>query len=301
MSGRKSECRTAAHSQAMDRVRLGTTFRAIRLELGLRQVDVAIHAGTSQQTVSRVERGRFGPVSAEALEAIATAIEADLTIGLRWRGPSLARLLDRRHAELQGRVVRLLSDAGWEVSVEESFNHFGERGSVDILAWRPDCRALLIVEIKTELVDLQDTVRTLDMKARVVPIVVRRTKDWQADSVASVLVLPAGNVHRSAVARNAAVLGAALPARSRDVLGWIAEPSGPLRGIWFLPNTHRVSTNQSRECTRRVSKRAKRAFRARTRAFEGQTSVELTHAASSRTELGPKPDPPSASRPRSAT
>ena len=247
----------------MDRVRIGTTFRAIRLELGLRQLDVASRAGTSQQTVSRVERGKFGPVSADALEAVAEAIEADLTIGLRWRGPKLARLLDRRHAQLQDRVVRLLTDAGWEISVEESFNHFGERGSVDVLAWRPDCRALLIVEVKSELVDLQDTVRTLDMKARVVPIVLRRSGRWQPDAVASVVVLPAANVNRAAVARHTALLAAALPARGRQVRRWIAAPSGPLRGIWFLPDTHRVSATGSRGCTQRVSRRPKPRIPAR--------------------------------------
>ncbi len=257
----------------MDRVHLGTTFRAIRLELGLRQADVAVRAGTSQQTVSRVERGRFGPVSADALEAIAATLEADLTIGLRWRGPRLARLLDRRHAQLQDLVARLLSGAGWEVRVEESFNFYGERGSVDILAWRPDCRALLVVEIKTELVDLQDTVRTLDMKARVVPRVVRSEHGWVPKDVAAVLVLPDANVHRAAVARHAALFAAALPARSRDVRRWLAEPVGPLRGVWFLPNTHRVSTVDSRGCTQRVSRRPKRSTAARLRPLDPPTSA----------------------------
>jgi transcriptional regulator with XRE-family HTH domain len=258
----------------VDRIHLGTTFRAIRLELGLRQLDVAIRAGVSQQTVSRVERGQFGPVSVDAFKAVAEAIEADLTIGLRWRGPKLARLLDRRHALLQDRVVRLLSTAGWEVRVEESFNHFGERGSVDILAWRADRRALLLVEIKTELVDLQETVRTIDMKTRVVPIVVRRTRGWHPDAVASVIVLPAANVHRRAVAQHAAMLAAALPARSREVHRWVDEPCGSVRGIWFLPNTHRGSAMESLACTRRVSRRRKTLPRAGARAADRPTSVE---------------------------
>jgi transcriptional regulator with XRE-family HTH domain len=273
----------------MDRVHLGTTFRAIRLELGLRQADVAASAGTSQQTVSRVERGRFGPVSADALEAVAEAIEADLTIGLRWRGPKLARLLDRRHAQLQDRVVRLLSDAGWEVHVEESFNCFGERGSVDILAWRLDCRALLLVEIKTELVDLQDTVRTLDMKARVVPRVVRSVHGWAPEAIAAVLVLPDANVHRAAVARHAALFAAALPARSREVQRWMAEPIGPLRGVWFLPNTHRVSTVEGRGCTQRVSRRSKRSRGVCAHATERRTSAATGRDPITRTPTEPKP------------
>jgi len=126
-------------------VRIGSTFRAIRIELRLRQSDVAARARVSQQTVSRLERGKFGPISTDALCAVAEEIEADLAVSLRWRGPKLARLLDRRHARLQNRIVQRLVGAGWDTRVEDSFNHFGERGSVDILAWRADCRALLIV------------------------------------------------------------------------------------------------------------------------------------------------------------
>jgi hypothetical protein len=93
------------------------------------------------------------------------------------------------------------------------------------------------VEIKTELVDLQETVRTLDMKARVVPEVVRRSRGWRPVAVASVLVLPEANVHRRAVAAHAALLSAALPARTVVVKRWLESPSGCLRGIWFFPNT----------------------------------------------------------------
>jgi transcriptional regulator with XRE-family HTH domain len=85
----------------VDRVHIGTTFRAIRLELGLRQADVAARARVCQQTVSKVERGKFGALSTDALFAIADAIEADLLLAVRWRGPKLARLLDRRHAQMQ--------------------------------------------------------------------------------------------------------------------------------------------------------------------------------------------------------
>jgi transcriptional regulator with XRE-family HTH domain len=273
----------------VNRVHIGTTFRAIRLELRLRQADIAVRAGISQQTVSRVERGRFGPVSTDVLEAIAEAIEADLTLGLKWRGPKLARLLDRRHARLQDRVVRLLSDPGWEVRVEESFNHFGDRGSVDILAWRADRRALLIVEIKTELVDLQETVRTLDMKARVVPTVVRAAYGWAPATIAAVLVLPDANIHRAAVARHAAMLAAALPARTREVRRWIEEPSGTLRGIWFLANTHRESVMQNQGCTQRVSRRRNIPRGTGARAVERPMSVEMGRDVATRTAAKPNP------------
>ena len=242
----------------MNRVRLGSAFRVIRIELRLRQLDVAERAQVSQQTVSRIERGRFGALSIDSLAAVAQALEADLSMSLRWRGSALDRLLDRRHAELQDVMVRELTEAGWEVVVEQSFNHFGERGCVDILAWRADCRALLVIEIKSQLVDLQDTVRTLDMKARVVPAITRRERGWNARTVAAVLVLPDSSVHRRTVDRHAALMAAAYPARTWDVRRWIARPDRNLRGILFLPSTHAGSTKRKPLAFRRVSRRRTR-------------------------------------------
>jgi hypothetical protein len=73
------------------------------------------------------------------------------------------------------------------------------------------------------------------MKARVVPGIVRRTRGWRAQTVASVLVLPSGNAHRRAVAQHAALLAAALPARTLGIRQWLSRPTGALRGIWFFP------------------------------------------------------------------
>jgi transcriptional regulator with XRE-family HTH domain len=219
----------------VNRVRLGSAFRAIRLELHLRQSDVASRAGVSQATISAIECGLLGALAVDTLDRVAAVLQADVSVELRWRGPKLARLLDRRHAALQNLIVAELLACGWQVLVEESFNVFGERGSVDVVAWLPGAGALLIIEIKTELVDLQDLLRTLDMKARVMPEVVRRSHGWPPVSVASVVVLPSNNSHRRAVAAHASLLDAALPGRTRDVRRWIREPAGAFRGIWFFP------------------------------------------------------------------
>jgi transcriptional regulator with XRE-family HTH domain len=223
------------HPSGVNRVRLGSAFRAIRLELHLRQSDVASRAGVSQATISAIERGLLDVLAVGTLDRVAAVLQADLSVELRWRGPKLARLLDRRHAALQNLIVSELLARGWQVLVEESFNVFGERGSVDIVAWLPGAGALLIIEIKTELVDLQDLLRTVDMKTRVVPEVVRRSHGWQPVSVASVVVLPSSNSHRRAVAAHASLLDAALPGRTREVRRWIRQPAGALRGIWFFP------------------------------------------------------------------
>lgn len=123
-----------------------------------------------------------------------------------------------------------LTAAGWQILPEESFNERGERGSVDVLAWLPEPRALLIVEIKTEIVDLQDMLHSLNVKRRVVPGVVSASLGTRPMSIASVVVLPSHSTHRRAVAEHSALLHAALPARTCEINQWLARPVGPLRG-----------------------------------------------------------------------
>ena len=131
-------------------------------------------------------------------------------------------------------VVRRLAAEGWEVMVEFSFNDYGDRGSVDVLAWHAERRALLIVETKSRLADLQETCRSLDMKARVVPRLVARDRGWRPLMVGVILVLPESTREREAVARREAVFGASFPARTLQIRDWIRQPQAPLRGLWFL-------------------------------------------------------------------
>ena len=63
-------------------------------------------------------------------------------------------------------VVRRLRALGWDVAVEVSFSRFGERGSIDVLAFHPARRALLVTEVKSVTPDMQAMLAGLDRKAR---------------------------------------------------------------------------------------------------------------------------------------
>jgi hypothetical protein len=65
-------------------------------------------------------------------------ITADLVV--KWNGPELDRLMDARHARVVKAWIARLGPE-WEVVVEYSFNHYGYRGSVDVLAWHAANRA----------------------------------------------------------------------------------------------------------------------------------------------------------------
>jgi transcriptional regulator with XRE-family HTH domain len=221
----------------VDRVKVGNTFRAIRVELRLRQADVAAKAGVSQQTVSKIECGRIGGISIDTFCKVAEVLDADVPLTPRWRGPKLDRLLDRRHALIQNRAAELLLTPGWIVRTELSFNQYGDRGSVDVLGWLPSSRALVIVEVKTEITGLEETLRILDMKRRIVPGLARRELGWHARAVAVVLVMPDATTHRVLIERHSALVSASLPARTVAIRNWLAAPAGDLSGVWFLRDT----------------------------------------------------------------
>src|SRR3954471_6930613 len=119
----------------VDAVRFGRGLRAIRLRRGWRQSDLARAAGVSRSIVSRVERGLGDAIPPRLLERVAAPLGARVTVRLDWPGEDFDRLLDADHAAVVDAVVRLLTAAGWETAAEASFNVYGERGSVDVLAF----------------------------------------------------------------------------------------------------------------------------------------------------------------------
>jgi transcriptional regulator with XRE-family HTH domain len=216
-------------------------MRAVRLHAGLSQSDLAQRAGVSQSMISRIERGRLDGIRLESIECVAACVDAWIQIGVRWRGPQLDRLLDARHARLVGQVAQALQAAGWLVELEYSFNHFGDRGSVDVIAWRPDRHVLLLIEVKTRIVDVQDLLASMHRKRRVVPGLWTVERCWRPAQVGSILVLPDATVHRSAIARHSAMFAVDLPGRTRDVTRWLANPESDMRAIWYVRDSRTVT------------------------------------------------------------
>ena len=149
----------------------------------------------------------------------------------------VTRLLDAGHARLAEQVIILAQAAGWSVIVEYTFSHYGERGSVDIVGWHPATRHLLIVEIKTMLLDIQDLLSTLDRKVRLVPQLVAKERGWEPVAVGRLVVVPDASSARRVVRSHDATFAAAFPARSWQVRAWMERPRGTLSGIWFLSPT----------------------------------------------------------------
>jgi transcriptional regulator with XRE-family HTH domain len=217
----------------MSDIVIGRGLRALRLRARLRQKDVADQAGVSQQLVSKLEHGKVATISLRTLREVAAALEADVVTRLTWRAGELDRLLDEGHAAVVGRISGLLVRDGWQILTEVTFAEWGERGSIDILAWHAASRTLVVIEVKTEITSAEETLRRHDTKVRLAPRICRERFGEVPAHVGRLLVVADDMRNRRRVARLAQVLGPAYPVRGRDVRAWLAAPRGDLRGLVF--------------------------------------------------------------------
>jgi len=231
-------------------MRLGARFRALRHRLGWRQFDVGARADLSQDVVSLVERGRIEDVSVRALRRHARSLGAELRMELWFRGAELDRLMDEGHAAIVGAVARRLEALGWETRPEVSFAVFGERGSIDLVGWHAATATLLVIEVKTELASIEETLRRHDAKVRLAAQVVAERFGWTPRRVARLLVLPDASTPRRQVGRHGDVLRAAYPLRGPALRVWLKAPSGSIAGLAFVP-----PTTNGRTATRAVTRR----------------------------------------------
>lgn len=229
--------------------RLGRQLRAIRLRSRLRQVDVARQARVGRSAVSLIELGRAEQLSVRTVESVIGALGARLDPRLLWHGPELDRLTDAAHAAVASSVKRRLEGWGWVVRVEVSFNHYGERGRIDLLAWHPAAGVLLVVEIKSSLADVQALLGTMDVKARIAPGVGLRF-GWSAPRVVPAIVFLEDRTTRRQIDQLSALFDR-YSLRGRAATSWARRPDGralPSGVLWLqdLPSARVVRISGQR-------------------------------------------------------
>lgn len=170
--------------------------------------------------MSRWEAGGLENCTVEDLERWASALGGRCVVDLRVDGER--PMTDAEHARIQDWLVRLLRDAGWIVEPEASFNHYGDRGRIDVLAYYPGRRIVLVVEIKTRIVDAQDVLGRLDLKRRVAGHVAK-DRGWPVRTVVPALIVREGSTARRRIAAHAALFGQ-LDLRARAAMAWMKDP-----------------------------------------------------------------------------
>lgn len=222
--------------------------RALRHRSRLRQADLAAKAGVSRQAISRLECDGFAGLSVGVLDRIVTAAGASLSVEVRWHGERLDRLIDAIHANVQAQVAELLARTGWIVRVEVSFNRYGERGRCDIVARHARYGTLVVVEVKSGLGDLQETLGRLDTKARLSAHLARELGWEPPTSSVCALVIAEGRTARRVVSAHE-TLFRQFDLRGRAAVAWLQRPTAPASGLlWFQrisPNSRGVSTKRA--------------------------------------------------------
>jgi hypothetical protein len=137
---------------------------------------------------------------------------------------------------------------------EYTFNHFGERGSVDIVGWHAGRAALVLIEVKTRIVDVQELLSSVTRKARIVPRLLQQERAWQPTFIGRLLALLDTSANRRAIARHEKTFAAAFPERTVTARRWLQAPQGDLAAVLFLDPLARTSstTTGTRVRVRRV-------------------------------------------------
>jgi hypothetical protein len=187
---------------------------------------------------------------------VAKALDVRFEGLIRWQGGDLDRLINRGHAGMHEAMARWFSDLdGWHAVPEVSFSHFGERGVVDIVAWHAASRIVLIVELKTTIVDVNDLMSTMDIRARRAWQMARE-HGWDPVSVATWVVVAPGRSNARILAEHATVLRAKFPGDGRSMRRWLARPSGDMAALSFLPEARQASLGRDQRTPRRVTSRS---------------------------------------------
>lgn len=208
----------------MERRTIVRTLRAIRRRKRWSQRQLAQGLGVSKSEMSRWETTALESCAVLELERWALALNAHLVLDLRVDGER--PLSDARHAEIQNWLVQLLRTAGWIAEPELSFNHYGDRGRIDVLAFHAGIATLLVVEVKSRLDDVQDLLGRLDVKRRIAPALAAE-RGWKTMAVVPAIVVRDGRTARRRIVAHEALF-ATFEIRARSATAWLRRPRPPI-------------------------------------------------------------------------
>jgi transcriptional regulator with XRE-family HTH domain len=255
----------------MDDAALGASIRALRHRRGWRQADLARRAGVSASLVSLLEAGRADRLTLRAIRGVAAALDLRLAWDAGFHGSELARLRDADHARLTELLVRRLERLGWLVAAEISFNNYGERGRIDVLAYHTATRTLLVVEVKTLIVEVQAILGGLSVRQRVAPSAAR-SMGWRPARVVTALVVREGRTNRRRLEQHGRLF-ARLSLRGRAALAWLRRPVGEPGGLLILVG----SSDHNRVDVRQAGRQRVRVRAADSRSRRPATSEPTGH------------------------
>lgn len=218
----------------MDDKQLGNRARSIRIKQRKRQVDVAVLAGVRVDDVVDVEKGRLDGLSLGMVRRVLGALGMSLKLLAEWQGVELDKLSASGHDALQGAVLAFLERLeGWEAVAEATFSIFGERGAIDILAWHAATRTLVVIELKTMLVDAGEVVRKSDQRNRLASTIAAK-RGWRPKTISRWLIFTDTSANRRDVRRHESVLRPVAKLDGHAMHAWLRGPVGAVAALSFF-------------------------------------------------------------------
>lgn len=217
-------------------------IRSLRQALGWSQRELARRAGSSQTTVSAVELAARPVLTFAAASSLLRAMGARLVVSVD--APFLgdrARQRDAAHVRLAASTIQRLRRSGWDARAEVEIGGDRSRGWIDILAFHPASRVLLVIELKTEIHDLGQIERSLGWYEREARPAAGRF-GWRPTRLTGVLLLLATEANDARLAANRSAMDLGFPVRSRDLDGVIRrteQPEGAGRAVAMVDPTSR--------------------------------------------------------------
>lgn len=203
-------------------LKLGSAIADTRRAIGWSQRELAFRAGVSQPLVSAIERGRLPSVTFATATRLLDAMGARLTMDAS--PPFLGdreRQRDPAHARCASHVGRRLELAGWEVASEVEVGGDRSRGWIDLLAYHPGSRVLLVIEIKTEIHDLGAIERSLGWYERESWAAARRL-GWEPRQINGSLFVLATEANDRRIRDNREQLARGFPVRAGALMSVVA-------------------------------------------------------------------------------
>lgn len=164
------------------------------------------------------------------------ALDAWIFMKVVWRGGELERLLDADHSRLQERwsIRKRASGDGWVSHAEVTYNVYGERGSIDDLAFHPESGTLLVTELKTGIYSADATLAKLDEKVRLADGIAQRF-GWRAERVVPCLGVAESRTNRRRIETHPAMF-AAFDRPGWSARRWSADPARAVHGLLIFEN-----------------------------------------------------------------
>jgi transcriptional regulator with XRE-family HTH domain len=197
------------------------------------QREFAKRIGRSPAYVSLLERGLIETLSIADADRICRILGATLVLGVEatvvFAGP---RQRDAAHARCVAYVARRLRADCWLVEREAQIGSPSRPGWIDILAFHPISRVLLVIEVKTELTDLGALERQLRWYVREAPRAATQF-GWRAQVLHSCVLMLSTAVIDERIRENAPGIRQISPRGWRDLLQVVRGETATASG-WGL-------------------------------------------------------------------